>query len=379
MRNARISAVGTVTLLIAVAAAAADDQHVANESRTGLVLLRNGNVIEGTITRSGDRYKVSVRDGELSVPASDVEFVGRDLDEVYRHRRGTIRSGVAEQHLMLADWCLRRGLLKYAARELNDASRAEGAHPRIAILERRLKLANRPPDPVKRDPPPSQHPTVAELDRVVEGMPPGTTKTFSLAIQPLLLNTCATGVCHGPRSANGFRLLRPLARRAPSRRLIQRNLHSTLKWIDRDDPDASPILTTPLAPHGTSSTAIFTSRDVGQYRQLANWVNEVVNKKREVAPPRVGTQAKPLLQQMLSPFPSARLSTGDRQATARSQVQSSNTSASRPPPPRVGPWSGSFVPLDDFDPEIFNRLFGAEKKPAENAIDDAQTSKSSGE
>ncbi len=167
MRDARINAVLTVTLLIVVAATAADDQHVANESRAGLVLLRNGNVIEGTINRSGDRYEVSVRDGELSIPASDVEFVGRDLDDVYRHRRGTIRSGVAEAHLMLADWCLRRGLLDYAARELSDALRAEGAHPRIAILERRLKLANRPPYPVKRDRVPLQRPSVAELDRVV--------------------------------------------------------------------------------------------------------------------------------------------------------------------------------------------------------------------
>ncbi len=209
-------------------------------------------------------------------------------------------------------------------------------------------------------------------------MPPGTMKTFSLAIQPMLLNTCATGVCHGARSANGFRLLRPLAGRAPSRRLIQRNLYSTLKWIDREDPDASPILTIPLAPHGTSSTAIFTSRDVGQCRQLVNWVNEVVNQKREVGPPRVGAQAKPLLQQMHSPLPSAPVSKGDRQATARSQVPPANTSASRRKPPWVGPWLGGFVPLDEFDPEIFNRLYGAEKKPAVNAIDDVQTSKSSG-
>ncbi len=205
-------------------------------------------------------------------------------------------------------------------------------------------------------------------------------KKFSIAIQPMLLNTCAAARCHGSRSANGFRLLRLSPGRTPSRRLIQRNLYSTLKWIDRTNPDTSPILTTPLEPHGTSSTAVFTSRNVGHYRQLANWVSDLADAKREESPSSIEAQSKQLLQQMHWPARAARASASPRDAvTTLSPAESVEAPASRHRLPRDGSRFGRFVPLDEFDPEIFNRLFGLTKRRAGEAIEDAQKSTPIGE
>ena len=40
--------------------------------RQGVLLLRNGELIEGKITEAGDRYDVAVEDGEIRIKRSEV-------------------------------------------------------------------------------------------------------------------------------------------------------------------------------------------------------------------------------------------------------------------------------------------------------------------
>ncbi|MEX2025954.1 MAG: hypothetical protein WEH44_01615, partial [Pirellulaceae bacterium] len=50
----------------------------------GVLLLRNGNVIEGHVTRAGDYYLVTFGDsGEARLAAADVESLCVDLDDAY--------------------------------------------------------------------------------------------------------------------------------------------------------------------------------------------------------------------------------------------------------------------------------------------------------
>jgi len=65
---------------------------------------------------------------------------------------------------------------------------------------------------------------------------------------------------------------------APNRRVTQRNLYATLQCVNWDDPAASSLLKLPRSPHGTASAAVFTDRQVTQYRRLTEWVYRVAQK-----------------------------------------------------------------------------------------------------
>src|SRR4051812_48654911 len=111
-------------LLVAVPlSSAADDLALA--PRRAVLLLKKGEVIEGIITAAGDRYDVDLNDAQLYVKRSEVARVCRDLDECYAHQRSGIEEGRAQDHLDLAEWCLRHNLLEPAEKEVVAARAAD--------------------------------------------------------------------------------------------------------------------------------------------------------------------------------------------------------------------------------------------------------------
>ena len=84
-------------------------------------------------------------------------------------------------------------------------ARLDAHHPRIVLVERQLKLAQDQPAHNDHKSAASNGPTSEDLDRLMHGMPPGTLEIFANTIQPLLLNTCTSGGCHGPQSDNHLR------------------------------------------------------------------------------------------------------------------------------------------------------------------------------
>ncbi len=330
-----------VCVLLLDSAAGADDAIQITPEK-GVLLLRNGGVLSGTITKSGDRYYVSLATGEIRVKADDVEMACRSLDEGYRRKRSAIAPGNADQHVDLARWCLKQELFGHAAYELAEALSAEPRHPGIQVLRRRLELALRkPPEHAHHvglsEPVVSQ----ADLDTMTHDMPAAAVESFTQSVQPLLLNKCATAGCHGPHSATGLKMLRIPPGRTASRRLTQRNLHRVVQWIDRENPSASPLVTVPTLPHGKSEIPIFTSRDAGQVRKLVAWVHQVVRGDMRASQPQsVVRQSEALLQHIPTtdhPRPN--------ETTPRHSVHAD------------GPSPAGYTPVDPFDPEIFNRRF----------------------
>ena len=53
-------------------------------------------------------------DGRLYIRPEKVEFCCGSLEEAYRRKRAVIRQGSVEDHLELARWCRRHGLLEFA-------------------------------------------------------------------------------------------------------------------------------------------------------------------------------------------------------------------------------------------------------------------------
>ncbi len=341
-----------------------------------MLLLRNGEMLRGKVTRVDDRYRVVFRGGEILVKAGDVQSQCRDGGEAYAQKRALIRPDVAQDHLDLAQWCQKCGLLAEAAGELAEAAVLDPTHPMIPLVQRRLQMAKDPQqtaEPTGKSAIPG--PSVHDLDRMVRGMPPKSVETFAQVVQPMLLNHCATSGCHGQRAGDQFHLLRAPAGTPPSRRLTQRNLYATLQWIDHDNPGRSRLLTIPTRPHGTAPSPIFSNHQTAQFRQLVDWCYRA----SQAESPVVSVSYEEPVAATAGERGSAKSArTSLRVERMQTREQASRASKKRPaepldvapagrvPPakengrtgkPLPGGTSGRRVPADPFDAEVFNRQF----------------------
>ncbi len=317
----------------------------------GVLILRNGQAVAGTLTRAGDHFFVALPDGEIRLRVDDVEMACRDLDEAYFRKRAGMPLGDVHRHLDLANWCMRHGLLGPAASELADAIRANPNHPHIPVLRRRLEMVLHPVDPKPAaELGEEQGPSREELDALVRRLPSETVETFSSEVQPLLMNNCTSSGCHGPSTEHELRLMRVPRNRPGGRRITQQNLHAVLKWVDRETPENSRLLTVLIEPHGGMDRPVFTQRELGQLQQLAGWVTRLRNlPDRDEAPAAVYRLDQP------PPMENAAVVVESGQSEESTEENAPNP-FSRPQVQRGAPVDG-FVPADQFDPDIFNRRY----------------------
>jgi hypothetical protein len=317
-------------------------------------------------------------------------MVCRDAQECYAQKRAGIELGRAQDHLALAEWCIKNGLLAAAEKELADARAADAAHPKIRLVESRLALAKEPP-PSKPDASSARPAAQESLDSMARNLPPGTMEHFTTTIQPLLLNYCAKGGCHASRGRGELQLER-IHPKLSGRFATQRNLRRVLAQLDLANPPQSKLLQAPIRAHGPAAAPIFTDREQSQYRQLVEWVYAMAGTRQPPPEPTLAERTAPLLQAVpgasggpadeaehfeaiAGPQPAAGESAQPRgvdgsripassaeQAYTREQLREMGLlqhatsrvryNADAPPP---------LMPKDPFDPEIFNRrYFGAQ-------------------
>lgn len=249
-----------------------------------IVVLRTGGVLRGHITLSGQQYIVSAEDREIRLLARDVEMVCRDLAEAYTKKRGAMFVDSSTEHIALAQWCIRHGQHESAARELLDARRLDPRHPRLAFTEQCLALAMHsvPTSVTKKHV--VQQATRAEESQIKEtkdvdtqAVDLPTTKvieSYTLTIQPLLLNTCTASGCHQVGGREAFQLDRWALGRTGGRRTTLRNLQATLAWVDRKKPLESRLLQEASRAHGQLAVPPLAGRRAELYVKLADWVQE---------------------------------------------------------------------------------------------------------
>jgi hypothetical protein len=277
--SAKISLLLGIFLVLATVAVAAESAAPPPTDSSGVLLLRNGQVIEGHIEREGNYYHVTMPDQEIREPVADVEFACHDLREGYRQKKAMLPVRDIEQHIQLCLWCERHGLLDCAGDELNAAESLDREHPMISVLRRRLKVEMqqrsapcRVADSVPL--PPSDE----QLDRMTRGMPPGTVEAFVLIVQPILLNHCPGAVGFALPGQKRLQLMRPPLGESPSRRITQRNLYAVLECVDWDNPGESPLLKASVGSSATPTVGSFPNKNSQQYEKLRLWVYQVAQK-----------------------------------------------------------------------------------------------------
>ena len=240
--SGKISSALTVFVLV-VQLAAAEGPPAAQITSSTVLLLRNGQVIEGHIQRNGDYYAVTGPDQEMQIRVSSVEFLCRDLRDGYERKKAAIHRDDIQQHLQLLLWCERHGLLDCARQELDAAEAIDHDHPMIAVLRRRLKIESQPVADQARpaekvEPPPSDE----QLDHMTRGMPPGTVEEFVKIVQPILLNHYPGARGYALPDNKRLQLMRPALGETPGRRITQRNLYAVLQCIDWTNPGEMPYV-----------------------------------------------------------------------------------------------------------------------------------------
>ncbi len=276
MGTSKLRAIARVAATAAMVGAGATIVTGQSASAPRLVVLRNGHVIAGEITRASDGYHITLPNGTIRVPQRDVEFACATIEEAYREKRSRARATSAFDHLQLAKWCANNSLMEHADEHLRAARASEPNHAGITALERRLALAGGMGGAASR-PPTGAHagPTNDELDQFVKNLPSGSVETFRRVIQPLLIQRCGTARCHGAASSSTWQLLRSPMGVAPSRRTTQRNLHAVHRLLDHDDPGQSPLLGLASGTHGAAANEAPAPWTPSQYEQLAAWIQQV--------------------------------------------------------------------------------------------------------
>jgi len=275
----KISLLLGIFLVVASTIDGAEPSAPPPAEKPGVLLLRNGQVIEGQIERNGDYYTVTLPDQELQIRAATVEFSCHDLREGYRQKKAAIQSNDIEQHLQLFLWCERHGLLDCAGDEITAAEALDREHPMISVLRRRLKVElqqkKEPRRPSENGPLP---PSDEQLDRMTRGMPPRTVEEFVQVVQPILLNHCPGAVGYALPGQKRLQLMRPPLGESPSRRVTQRNLYAVLECIDWDSPGESPLLKASVGSSAAATVGSFPAKYSLQYQKLAQWVYQVAQK-----------------------------------------------------------------------------------------------------
>jgi hypothetical protein len=369
-------------LSLALRAAAADD--ISLSPRRGVLLLNNGQLIAGLITAAGDRYDVTLDGGELHVPRTHVAVLAADAAECYVYKRSLVETGRIQDHLELAEWCLRNGLAEQSQREIAAARALDPTHPKLRLLESRLELAaegapRQPSEPIKT---PEKSTGADQLDAMARNLPHGVMESFTNNIQPILLNYCSRSGCHGTQGETALRLERIPPNRRAGRKPTQRNLQAALAMIDRANPDQSRLLTAPLEAHGGMKAPVFGEREQAQYKQLVQWVFQVAGPKA-AAPPSLSERGSPLLQARAQPPAEVAMPPASRTAPTVSPPETTTEGTAVEAQPTVdsgeqfrvtrihgqlelrpmaktSPDAQPFVPKDVFDPAIFNRRFFGE-------------------
>jgi hypothetical protein len=244
------------------------------ETTPRFYLLRTGFLTEGTATNDGKQYLLKTNFGTMSVPVTNVEFVGVTREDIYHYKRRTVKVNDCNELIKLAEWCFNNKLMQQGIAEYQRALQIAPNSVLADVIRKRLETLQDSPTVSSglsgvrtMSASSSDESGNSEIHRWVNGIPKSIVDSFAKKVQPVLVSRCAASDCHGSVSENQFKL------GIPSHTLgntTYRNLRSTLQWIDFDYPTESQLLSVLVSYHGGTKAAF--SVESTQYNNIVQWV-----------------------------------------------------------------------------------------------------------
>lgn len=251
----------------------------------GVLVLVDGKVLTGHCLPRPDGYDVEVAGGRLFVDSKRVRLIATDLEDAYQRMRAAHAELTPEVHMELAHWCLQNKLPENARREVLDAlnldpNRADARRLLESIVAEESRTAGPGLPNSRLTEYPSLQQTRPVESRSLAGLSKSIAQDFTRHIQPLLMNKCANGGCHGGKSTSGFQLVS--AHRGTSPAIAEKNLAAVFNQIDLAQPASSPLLSGLDGTHGNLTAPLFRGRSGAQQMNvLRTWVKAAAN---DIAP-----------------------------------------------------------------------------------------------
>ncbi|MGP0065984.1 MAG: hypothetical protein ACLQGP_20590 [Isosphaeraceae bacterium] len=330
--------------------------------REEFLLLTDGRLIQGVISREGSVYVLKKKIGVMRFPKKLVEGAYGSLREAYQHKLAQLPEEDPAERLKLARWCMSNNLTAEAKAQLMKVLDLSPDHGPAQAMLSKLELSDTSPtgriDPeirqtaaeeVAEDKPGaldsavlrgaergmgiSRLPVIFDLPRPLAIR---RADEFARFIHPVLQLKCAK--CHNAGYEGPFQLVPVANSRQLTQDALRANLDATLRLIDPENPSKSELLSSTLRPHGSGprKRPIFEGSNNRFYQILAFWVNNLSPQSS-----RVDSAVKP----------ASGRSDGDseRFAADRSRPGGASLEAAMP---GLAPSPGRGMKPDTFDPKM---------------------------
>jgi hypothetical protein len=241
------------------------------------LILHNGAALMGHVSFDGETYTLRSPSGtgESRYAAKAVAKVCKGPLEAYTFLKQSATLDDPLERCRLARFCLSHDLFAEARVELDAAVELEPRCPEAKALRAQLtRKKNKPAQSEPVIPALPQTPVTpippAKLDDWPLALTPAGSQDYSRRIQPVLLQSCGTGACHGvPEGKRGFLLSKGLYGAPPSLVMTQTNFARVLGLLNKEAPETSLLLEKSREKHGGAKAPPL---DHETYVALRNWV-----------------------------------------------------------------------------------------------------------
>lgn len=336
-----------------------------------LLVLIDGKVLNGRYTPRPDGYDVQVAAGRMFISSDRVRFIASDLQDAYQRMRSSQSELTPEVHVELAHWCLTNNLPDEAHREVLDALHLDPNRADAKRILAALELRSGVPGRSKSGSGLTEYPSTRESvgtpieTRSLAGLSRSVAQEFTRHVQPLMMNKCASGGCHGNGNESSFQLAS--AHRGSSPTIAERNLAAVFKQIDLVHPSSSPLLVQVEGTHGDLNVPLFRGRlGAQQLSVLRNWVRAAAN---DIAPD-ANTENQPVeseIQLTSAVNGSSDPSASPHRANNDDTIPHGRRLSSADTDPKFLAEAARANAHDEFDPSVFNLKFHGRNALGKNA------------
>jgi|GEM_PF-6879375 len=382
-----------------------------SDEAEGIVLLKNGQLLMGQAIASVDRTVVSTKSGsQIILKTDDIRFICRSWKEAWEHQRDAVDIDNPQELIDLLQWCLRHHLLVEGRQVINQlqytkirptdldhfhrmlvsAEKSHESEQRRRIesktasmiaggnttgatvpVERIQDRKIAPASFISESGPESLNPVVATavLDDFSARIPDAALEDWRHQVEPLLLRSCGNAGCHG---ANDLHL--PLMsighEHQPPLRMSQQNLYWTARQLFAGQSGCETFLKMTGSAHG-GQPAPPIRPDSNEFERIRHWAQEFCSQTSAVMPDfnqKSNPEQKPVESIQI---PGAAVSSlGLPQRSAERDAPRIPATAlpmlEFPKIPDLANTSSKFVPIDEFDPQIFNRFLRESETASRN-------------
>lgn len=242
-----------------------------------VVLLLNGNLLTGEVTKTDGKVSIEHGSSRIRVDEIDVDRIFSTGVDAFRYLRAKLKTQDLDGHVRLGLWCLKNDLNNHAADQLVYASQLDPHAPSLKLLESQLAAATNGSKiggltvlPTAPDLPENKVLTDDDMERL-ETVPQSDIAFFTRQIQPILLNRCSDSKCHGKASNNDF-LFENAPYASARKDYTSRNLLATLNHMNSERASQSSLLVNARTPHGGASEPPISPNEVQLLERIVAWI-----------------------------------------------------------------------------------------------------------